>query len=89
MKTITMDYEIYKQELDEKQDLGYIKGVRNAMSNVAEYLKTPLPFWKWWYVECSEEDKPSEHWRVILMALGREHEFNIPKNYNWNTGELE
>jgi len=64
MKQITMDYDLYQEDLNILRKIGYEHGI----SQVAEYLKSGLTFYKW-----KDRFVPDE-WICVLEALGRDLE---------------
>lgn len=73
MKTITMDYETYEEELACES----IAGIAMGVSGVMHFLESGKPFYEWYYENrCREHAEIPGNWERILRALGRESEMN-------------
>ena len=86
VKTITMTYEEYENEISEARghDSHYVQrqlrahqeGFEQALEMLKDFLESKLPFNKWYWKNRGTDDTPHPYWLNILVALGKEKQWS-------------
>lgn len=75
MKTISMDYEEYREDLLKMNKRGFEDGFSEALSQVFLYLIEDTNFKSFWKRIGEEDNVPNPKWERILYALGKKEEW--------------